>query len=293
MELVCEDVGKQYGDLWALRHVSFSSGPGIVALVGPNGSGKTTLLRIIATLLPQTEGRASWNGMDTRSHGEEIRYGLGYLPQEFGLYPEFSARQFLRYMAAMKRLPKVLIARRVEEVLEQVNMTKFADKRLGTYSGGMKQRIGIAQALLNDPELLVVDEPTTGLDPEERVRFRMLLAGLTQSRLVLLSTHIISDVEAVSARLLLIREGQLLFDTTPEELIAKAAGQVWTITTDAANAARIQEQCKVSALVSQQYGIMLRILSATRPSEEASLVEPTLEDAYLLFAATSSGALTR
>ena len=213
MELVSENLGKRYGKLWAIRGVTLQCGPGLLGLIGPNGAGKTTFLRMVATLLLPTEGSVSWNGMDARTRGGEIRQVLGYLPQEYGLYPEFSARQFLRYMAALKGLPKDLAQRRVDEVLEMVNMERLADRKLRIYSGGMKQRIGIAQALLNDPELLIVDEPTAGLDPEERVRFRTLLANFTTNRLVILSTHIISDVEAVAGRLLLLREGKVLADT--------------------------------------------------------------------------------
>src|SRR5215469_13854312 len=282
MELVSENLGKRYGNLWAVRGITLRCGPGLLGLVGPNGAGKTTFLRMVATLLPQTEGSVSWNGKDTRTRGGEIRQVLGYLPQEYGLYPEFSARQFLRYLAAMKGLPRDLAPRRVDEVLEMVNMERLADRKLRTYSGGMKQRIGIAQALLNDPELLIVDEPTAGLDPEERVRFRTLLANFTTNRLVILSTHIISDVEATAGRLLLLREGKLLADTTPEDLLRNAVGKVWSVTTDAARAMDLQIRYQVSGMVSQRAGINLRILSLTRPVENAEIVEPTLEDAYLI-----------
>ena len=284
MELVSENLGKRYGNLWAIRGITLRCGPGLLGLVGPNGAGKTTFLRMVATLLPQTEGSVSWNGKDTRTRGGEIRQVLGYLPQEYGLYPEFSARQFLRYLAAMKGLPKDLAQRRVDEVLEMVNMERLADRKLRTYSGGMKQRIGIAQALLNDPELLIVDEPTAGLDPEERVRFRTLLANFTTNRLVILTTHIISDVEAVAGRLLLLREGKVLADTTPEALLKRALGHVWSVTTDTATAMRLQVLYQVSGMVSHSGGVTLRLLGASQPFETAAVVEPTLEDAYLLAA---------
>ncbi|GCE17643.1 ABC transporter ATP-binding protein [Dictyobacter kobayashii] len=285
MELVCEQVGKKYGDsLWAVRNVSLQCGPGMIGLVGPNGSGKTTLLRMLATLLPPGEGRILWNGRDIRTTGSELRQVLGYMPQEFGLYPEFTARQFLRYLAAMKGLPKSMARRRVDEVLEIVAMERFAERKLGTYSGGMKQRIGIAQALLNDPELLIVDEPTVGLDPQERVRFRLLLGSFTRSRLVILSTHIIHDVEAMAGRLLIMHEGQVQADTTSEALLKEAIGRVWTVTTDADTANRLQHAYQVSGIISQSSGITLRILSSQRPHEDALNVEPVLEDAYLLVA---------
>ncbi len=282
MELRCEHISKRYDALWAVRDLSFRCGPGVLGLIGPNGSGKTTLMRMIATLLPQTEGTLYWNGQDTRTHGSELRQVLGYIPQDFGVYPEFSARQFLRYLAAMKGLPRDLAWRRVDEVLEVVHMERFADRRLRTYSGGMKQRIGIAQALLNDPELLIVDEPTVGLDPEERIRFRMLLTGFTTNRLVILSTHIISDVESMAGRLIVMREGYVLSDTTPEALLTAAVGRVWSLKTDQATALRLQSLYQVCAMISQRDGIALRIISATRPHEEAVPVEPNLEDAYLL-----------
>ena len=222
MELQIENLSKRYDQHWALRQLSLRCEPGMLGLVGPNGAGKTTLMRMIATLLDPTEGAIRWNGQDIRTNGEALREVLGYLPQEFGIYREFTGRQFLEYLAAMKGLPKSLAHRRVAEVLEIVNLEQVADRKLPTYSGGMKQRIGIAQALLNDPELLIVDEPTAGLDPAERVRFRTLLASLTHNRIVLLSTHIISDVEAVASRLVILQEGRVLADTTPEALLTRS-----------------------------------------------------------------------
>src|SRR5215467_10786169 len=240
MELTIERLSKRYGHHFALRELSLRCEAGMLGLVGPNGAGKTSLMRMIATLLSPTEGCIRWNGQDIRTHGQALRQVLGYLPQDFGIYPEFTGRQFLRYLAAMKGLPSSLLHRRVDEVLEMVNLEQVADRRLPTYSGGMKQRIGIAQALLNDPELLIVDEPTAGLDPSERVRFRTLLASLTRNRIVLLSTHIISDVEAVASRLVILQEGRVLSDTTPEGLQAHARGAVWSVTVDQATAMQLQ-----------------------------------------------------
>ncbi len=279
MELVIEYLSKQYASQWALRDLSLRCGPELVGLVGPNGAGKTTLMRIVATLLEPTQGLVKWNGQDTRAHGGALRQVLGYLPQEFGIYPEFSGRQFLRYLAAMKGLPKDLARRRVDEVLELVHLAPVADRRLTTYSGGMKQRIGIAQALLNDPELLIVDEPTAGLDPEERVRFRTLLASLTASRVILLSTHIVADVEAVATRLVILREGRLLADTTPDALLASTVGKVWSVMVDHATAERLEATHRVSAMVNRPSGVLLRVVSETRP-----------HDAYLL--ATGAQAVT-
>jgi len=282
MELTIEHLSKRYGRDLAVRDLSLRIAPGLLGLVGPNGAGKTSLMRMIATLLESTEGTIRWNGQDIRTHGQSLRQVLGYLPQDFGIYPEFTGRQFLRYLAAMKGLPSELLNRRVDEVLEIVNLGQEADRKLPTYSGGMKQRIGIAQALLNDPELLIVDEPTAGLDPAERVRFRTLLASQTRDRIIILSTHIISDVEAVANRLVILREGRVLSDTTPEALLARTAGSVWSVTVDQATAMQLQERSQVSTMVNQMNGISLRLVSSTRPHEAAVVVDPTLEEAYLL-----------
>jgi ABC-2 type transport system ATP-binding protein len=289
MELTIERLSKSYGQHFALRELSLRCELGLLGLVGPNGAGKTSLMRMIATLLSPTEGTIRWNGQDIRTHGQALRQVLGYLPQDFGVYPEFTGRQFLRYLASMKGLPRPLVNRRVDEVLSIVNLEQEADRKLPTYSGGMKQRIGIAQALLNDPELLIVDEPTAGLDPSERVRFRTLLSSLTRNRIVLLSTHIISDIEAVANRLVILQEGRVLADTTPGALLARTAGSVWNVTTDQATALRLQESYQVSTMVSQMNGVTLRIVSATRPHEAAVVIDPSLEDAYLL--ATSRPAM--
>src|SRR5260221_4836905 len=282
LELTIERLSKRYGQHWAVRELSLRCEPGLLGLVGPNGAGKTSLMRMIATLLEPTEGIIHWNGQDIRTHGQALRQVLGYLPQDFGIYPEFTGRQFLRYLAAMKGLPSSLVHRRVDEVLEIVQMEQAADRKLPTYSGGMKQRIGIAQALLNDPALLIVDEPTAGLDPTERVRFRTLLSSLTSNRIILLSTHIISDVEAVASRLMILQEGRVLADTTPEALLAQTAGSVWSVTTDQATALQLQASYQVSTMVNQMNGITLRIVSATRPHKAAVVIDPSLEEAYLL-----------
>jgi ABC-2 type transport system ATP-binding protein len=290
VELVIENLGKQYGKQWGLRNFSMRCGSGILGLVGPNGAGKTTLMRMVATLLEASEGSIYWNGQNIRTHGSELRQVLGYLPQEFGLYPEFSGRQFLRYLAAMKGLPKAMAQHRVDEVIEMVNLETAANRKLATYSGGMKQRIGIAQALLNDPELLIVDEPTAGLDPTERVRFRNLLTTLTLNCLTILSTHIISDVEATADRLVVLQEGQMLVDATPEALLNQAFGKVWSVETDSATALHLQATHQVSGMIHTTIGAQLRIISSSRPHDEAVPVKPHLEDAYLLVTSNTTGA---
>jgi len=281
MELIIDRVSKRFQTKLALQDVSLRCSPGMIGLVGPNGAGKTTLMRIIATLLQPTTGTITWDGLDTQKHGGSLRQVLGYLPQDFGVYPEFSGRKFLRYLAEMKGLPTALARRRVDELLELVNLTQVADQRLTTYSGGMKQRIGIAQALINDPELLIVDEPTAGLDPEERVRFRTLLASLTASRIILLSTHIVGDVEAVASRLVVLRQGRILADTTPQGLLARANGKVWEATVDLATAQRLQIENRVSTMISKPDGVHLRLVSESRPHAAARPAEPNLEEALL------------
>lgn len=281
MSLVIEHVSKRYGAHQALNDLSLRLETGVVGLVGPNGAGKTTLMRMVGTLIPPTTGRIAWRGLDTRREGPALRRVLGYLPQDFGVYPELTVRQFLRYLAAMKGLPRSVARRRADELLETVSLQGDADRRVGALSGGMKQRIGIAQALLNDPELLIVDEPTAGLDPAERVRFRTLLAGLVTDRLVLLSTHIIGDVEAVAGRLLLLQRGRLVADCSAQELVARATSRVWTVTCDAATATSLQATHTVTGLVSQGGQVTVRIIGADRPHRSAQPADATLEDAYL------------
>ena len=281
-DLQVEYVSKHYGAIRALEDISLSLDSDVIGLVGPNGAGKTTLMRIVASLIAPTKGRLRWRSRDVTRDGPAIRAILGYLPQDFGVYPDFTARQFLRYLAAMKRLPDPYARRRVDEMLELVNLEADADRRLRTYSGGMKQRVGIAQALLNDPELLIVDEPTAGLDPTERVRFRTLIASLTGDRTVLLSTHIIADIEAVTAHVVLLKAGRLVADTTTGALITAARGRVWEIRTDAATARRLQASHPISSLVTGSDGVRVRVLGDRAPVSGASRAEPTLEDAYLL-----------
>jgi ABC-type multidrug transport system ATPase subunit len=282
MQLEVETLGKYYGALQALRGVSFAAGPGLLGLVGPNGAGKTTLMRILAGLLKADEGQVRWNGERVRAEDERFRSRLGYLPQDFGVYPSLSARQFLEYMATLKGLKGPLAKSQVEKVLEEVNLQEKAGRPLKEFSQGMKQRVGIAQALLNDPELLIVDEPTAGLDPEERMRFRALLVELAAQRLVLLSTHIIADVEAAAQRLILLRKGALLMDTTSDALTSAAQGRVWSVKVDSELARELRQKFTCSQAVLQKDGILLRLIGDQTPHPEAQKVDPSLEEAYLV-----------
>lgn len=282
MELIIDKLSKNYGKHTALQDITLSSGPGLLGLLGSNGAGKTTLMRIIATRLKPSGGCVSWNGHDSQQASRELRAVLGYLPQDFGVYPEFTARQFLSYLAALKGVEAKQIKRQVSEVLEMVDLERHAERKLGSFSGGMKQRVGIAQALLNNPQLLIVDEPTSGLDPEQRVHFRTLLSKLTTNRLVILSTHIIGDIEAVATKLALIKGGRIFIYTTPEDLIHRAQGQIWDVTVDSAVAQQLQTSFQVSRMLNQAKGMTLRLISSIQPHPAATVVEPTLEDACLL-----------
>lgn len=216
MELVIDRVSKQYKNKIAVDRISLKLGKGIYGLLGANGAGKTTLMRMLCGILTPTSGSISYDGIDVSE--EEYRAMLGYLPQDFGYYPEFTGRDFLLYMAALKGISKSAAVRKVTELLELVSLSDVAKRKIKTYSGGMKQRLGIAQALLNDPQILILDEPTAGLDPKERVRFRNLIADLGKDSTVILSTHIVSDIDKIADRILMMNSGKLVFDGTREEI---------------------------------------------------------------------------
>ena len=209
MELIADRLTKQYKNKIAVDRMSFTLTNGVTGLIGANGAGKTTLMRLLSGILIPTSGTVTCDGMDVDT--EEYRDILGYLPQEFGYYPEFSGRDFLLYMSAVKWLAKPDAKRKTEDLIELVGLRDAARKKVRTYSGGMKQRLGIAQALLNDPQVLIMDEPTAGLDPQERIRFRELISGLGEDRIVLLSTHIVSDLEHIADRLMIMKEGRLIW----------------------------------------------------------------------------------
>jgi ABC-type multidrug transport system ATPase subunit len=282
MELVIEGVGKRYkGDFWGLRGFSLHLKAGVLGLLGPNGAGKSTLMRILATITRPTEGRVLWNGDDIAKSPDGLRAVLGYLPQDFGVYPNLTAVEFLEYLAAVKGLDGAVARRRIEELLALVNLTDARKKPLGGYSGGMKQRIGIAQALLNDPRLLIVDEPTVGLDPEERVRFRNLLSDLGGERIVILSTHIVSDVEATANEIAIVDRGRLLTHAEPEKLLRGVEGKVWEWVLPSADLPAAREHWKIGNTVRRADGVHARVVSPVAPSPEATPLVPTLEDAYL------------
>jgi ABC-type multidrug transport system ATPase subunit len=282
--LFIDTVSKRYErNRWALREFSLRMEAGVLGLVGPNGAGKTTLLKMLATLLLPTEGHITWNGQDMHRHPETVRRVLGYVPQDFGIYPQISARVLLRYLGELKGLRGVHLRRRVEAVLEMVGLSADADRRLKTFSGGMVRRLGIAQALLNEPRLLVLDEPTVGLDPAERIRFRELLPALSGERTVILSTHIISDIEATATHLALLNHGRLSWTGTPEALLADAAEALWTLIVPQAEFDSVRARYRVSSAIPRGSSVETRILAAHQPHPQAIPATPTLEEAYLLF----------
>lgn len=282
MNLTIDHVSKQYRrDFWGLRQFNLEVGPGVIGLLGPNGAGKSTLMRMLATITQPTEGTIKWNGGDIVHSPDKLRATLGYLPQDFGIYPNLSGREFLEYIAAIKGLDGKSARRRIDELLVLVNLADAAKRPLGGYSGGMKQRVGIAQALLNDPQLLIVDEPTVGLDPEERVRFRNLLSDLSGERIVFLSTHIVSDVEATATEIVIIHKGHKLLHAAPEKIVQSLDGQVWHWIVPSEALIALKQKYIISGSVRRQDGIQVRVVSETAPSADAQPIAPSLEDAYL------------
>jgi ABC-type multidrug transport system ATPase subunit len=283
MRLSIENVSKQYtSEVWGLRDFTLDIGPGVLGLLGPNGAGKSTLMTIIATITQPTDGRVLWNGSDITREPNQIRSVLGYLPQDFGIYPHLNAVEFLEYMAALKGLGARRARARIQELLDLVHLTPDVRTRsLGGFSGGMRQRVGIAQALLNDPQLLIVDEPTAGLDPQERVRFRNLLSDLAGERIVILSTHIVTDVEAVATDIALIKDGRLVNHIRPEKLLTKVEGKAWEVVVPSRELPALKQRSLVSSTARRSDGVHARVVADQRPCDHANPDEPTLEDAYL------------
>lgn len=266
----------------ALDHLSLTIEMGMFGLLGPNGAGKTTLMRVLATLLQPTSGAAyvnDWKVDDARDKWN-IRAQLGYLPQEIQMYDNLSAREFLSFVAALKRVPAAERRVQVEEMLELTGLTDVAARKIRAYSGGMKRRLGVAQALMGHPRLLIVDEPTAGLDPHERVRFRNLLVELSQERLVMLSSHITEDIAHTCSRLAILNQGQLRFDGSIQMLLQQATGRVWEFTT-ADHLIQEREDVKVVSITHIEQGTHYRVLAAEKPMADALPVPPTVEDAYL------------
>ena len=283
MELTLDRLTKQFGARIAVDRVSAKLGPGVTGLLGANGAGKTTLMRMVCDVLRPTGGQILLDGRDAAEMGDEYRALLGYLPQDFGYYPDFTALDFMRYMATLKGFTSRDGRARSMELLEEVGLADDARRKVKAFSGGMRQRLGIAQAMINDPSILVLDEPTAGLDPKERVRFRNLIAGFAQDKVVILSTHIVSDVEFIANRILVMRQGSFVLDGTPEQVVKQAAGKVWECHVEAHRAEEMAAQMQVANVRYAADGhAVVRVVSDEQPMAGASAVEPTLEDLYLL-----------
>lgn len=275
-----ESVTKRYrSGTIAIDNISFECSAGVVGLLGPNGAGKTTLMQMIVTLTRPTSGRILFLGRDIQREPDFVRSRLGFLPQDFGVYESATAFEFLSYLGGLKGIRS---RQKVLEVLEAVNLHATAHMMVKTFSGGMKQRLGIAQALVNDPELLIVDEPTAGLDPEERIRFRNLLTTLGRNSLVILSTHIVSDLAAVAGRIAVLNKGKLITIAAPEELLASASGKTWEIVVSSSEFEYQKSALRISSAVQKADGIHIRFVGSERIPAGAKAVEPELEDAYLL-----------
>ena len=289
MALILDGLTKTFSSFPAVNNLSYTMDTGVYGLLGVNGAGKTTLMRMLCTLLTPTPGTITWDGQDIFSLGSAYRDLLGYLPQDFGYYPDFSVQDYLLYIASIKGLRPATARQRMQSLLEQVGLTQVRRQKMKKLSGGMKRRAGIAQAMLNDPKILILDEPTAGLDPKERIRFRNLISELAENRLVLLSTHIVSDVEYIADQILLMKDGSLVHHGTSQQLLAAAPTQVWTCTVPRAQADQLLHQYPVVNLKTLPQGVQLRVLSQTPPTPEAHPAEMTLEDLFLHYFGETAG----
>lgn len=283
MELLIENLTKQYGSTLAVDRFSTRLTCGVYGLLGANGAGKTTLMRLLCDIQTPTAGSIYYDNQKIQSMGEHYRNILGYLPQNFGYYPDFTAYRFLLYMSAIKGLSKGFARQRSLELLEEVGLLQVKDKKIKTFSGGMKQRLGIAQAMLNDPKVLILDEPTAGLDPKERVRFRNLISTFSQNKIVLLSTHIVSDIEYIAGEILVMKNGQLLHHGNPGQIIEGIQGKVWECRVSPSEALRLQDHYNIGNIRNEKEQVVLRIIEDEKPSEQAVSVAPNLEDLYLYY----------
>ena len=278
MKLVLENVTKQYRDKTAIRNISVELHSGqLIGLIGKNGAGKTTLLKLLSTIIKPTSGRILLDGQDIVKNPDIMRSTVGYLPQEVFAYPNLTVLEYLFYIASVKGMGRKEAEKQINAFLSDFHLEDAGGKRMGDCSGGMKQRVGIICALLGNPQIIIVDEPTIGLDPEERIAVRNILSGLSKERIVILSTHIVSDIEAAASRILMLQHGNLVFNDSPEKLILKAKGCVWEYTLSS-----LRENMKgVSSMVQTEAGIHIRQVSREKPDNEAVSVNSTLEDACL------------
>ena len=289
MELELKNVSKEFSGVHAVSDVSVSMRKGVYGLLGVNGAGKTTLMRMLCTLIRPTSGEILWEGRNILEMGAAYRDVLGYLPQDFGYYPDLSIFDYMMYIASIKGIRPVAARKRTKQLLGQVGMARYEKRKMKTLSGGMARRIGIAQAMLNNPRILVLDEPTAGLDPNERIRFRNLISELSEDRLVLLSTHIVSDVEFIANRIMLMKNGRLFYTGTTEKLISSMDESVWHCTVPKKKVNDFLAEYLVGNVKTVPGGAELRILSKEPPTEQAVREEATLEDAFLLYFGEKAG----
>ena len=284
MELAIDRLTKQYKNKIAVDKVSIKLKPGVYGLLGANGAGKTTLMRMICGIQNPTSGQIKYNGTDIKKLGEDYRQVLGYLPQDFGYYPDFTAYDFLMYIAALKGLSKEKAEMRVNELLQIVNLENEKKQKVKTFSGGMKQRLGIAQAMLNNPKILILDEPTAGLDPKERVKFRNLISSFSQDKIVILSTHIVSDIEFIADEIIVMKAGKKILIGTPEELLQDLRGSVWKcVAYDKKEVEMLNHKYCIINIHQENNTTELRIVSRQKPTVNAVNIEPNLEDLYLAY----------
>ena len=281
MELQLQHLSKHYGTKTAVNDVSTILTPGVYGLLGANGAGKTTLMRMICGVLKPTSGKICLNGKSIDELGEQYYSHLGYMSQDFGFYPDFTAREFMRYMAAVKGLGAKEAKSRTEELLKLVNLTDKADQKIKSFSGGMKQRLGIAQAELNSPDILILDEPTAGLDPKERVRFRNLISDFAKEKIVILSTHIVSDVSYIADTILMMKDGTFLLQEPMATVTDSINGKVWELLVDDREAAEYSNRFSVVNLHHENGKVRLRMIHDTAPTADAITVPPSLEDLFL------------
>lgn len=281
MELKMSNLTKKFRDMTAVRNVSYTMTAGVYGLLGINGAGKTTLMRMLCTLLKPTGGSITWDGEDIFEMDGEYRKILGYLPQDFGYYPDFTVYDYLMYIASIKGVRPAAARQQIKLLLDQVGMKKAAKRKMKKLSGGMKRRVGIAQAMLGDPKILILDEPTAGLDPNERIRFRNLISELAGERLVLLSTHIVSDIEYIANEILLMQGGEIKASGTAEELLSAMPEEVWSLEVEKKEIERYMRNYKVSNVKTIPGGAVLRLIASEKPSSRAVREEATLEDLFL------------
>ena len=281
MELKLTHVTKQYGTKTAVDHINMTLREGIYGLLGANGAGKTSLMRLVCLIQKRSGGEITLDGREIQEMGEEYRSLLGYLPQNFGYYPEFTAQKFLLYMSALKGLNKHAAKRRIEELLDVTGLTDDRNRKIKTFSGGMKRRLGIAQAMLNNPKILILDEPTAGLDPKERVHFRNLISSFSKDKIVLLSTHIVSDIEYIADEILVMKQGKLIRCGKPQTLLKDLEGKVWECLVPFEAVAEMERHFTVGNLKNEEQVCLLRIVSDICPVKGAKEAQPSLEDIYL------------